>query len=91
MTGSRGEALTLLLLLSLVLSGPAGAARFSGRQADDPDAGERRVVPAQLPGTWRNGMFLSTSGSLGRPSTRSPMMLRWIWLVPPPMDVKKAR
>jgi hypothetical protein len=22
-------------------------------------------------------------GSLGRPSTRSPTMFRWIWLVPP--------
>ena len=26
-----------------------------------------------------------TLGSLGRPSTRSPTMLRWIWLVPPQM------
>ena len=29
---------------------------------------------------WSAGL-----GSLGRPSTRSPTMLRWIWLVPPQM------
>ena len=29
--------------------------------------------------------ILSTAGSLGRPRTRSPMMLRWISLVPPAM------
>jgi DNA-binding SARP family transcriptional activator/energy-coupling factor transporter ATP-binding protein EcfA2 len=31
----------------------------------------------------RNGVFLSGPGSFGRPSTRSPMMLRWISSVPP--------
>ena len=35
-------------------------------------------------------MFRSTSGSLGMPSTRSAMMLRWIWSVPPPIEVKYA-
>jgi hypothetical protein len=33
-------------------------------------------------------MSRSTSGSFGKPSTRSPMMLRWIWSVPPPIEVK---
>src|SRR5262249_49112099 len=31
----------------------------------------------------RNGTSLETSGSLGSPSTRSPMIVRWIWSVPP--------
>ena len=30
-----------------------------------------------------DGDGYSGRGSLGRPSTRSPVMLRWIWLVPP--------
>ena len=34
----------------------------------------------------RNGSSLSTWGSLGRSSTRSPMMLCWISSVPPAMD-----
>ena len=31
----------------------------------------------------RNGVSFGGPGSLARPSTRSPMMLRWIWSVPP--------
>src|SRR4051794_34045453 len=31
-------------------------------------------------GVWGHGFTL---GSGGRPRTRSPMMLRWIWLEPP--------
>ena len=34
-------------------------------------------------GNSENGVTRSLLGSLGRPSTRSPMMLRWIWSVPP--------
>ena len=32
---------------------------------------------------WLNGTSRSTRGSAGRPSTRSPMMLRWISSEPP--------
>src|SRR6185312_16342187 len=35
--------------------------------------------------SWLNGVLRSTPGSLDRPRTRSPMMLRWISLVPPAM------
>ena len=34
-------------------------------------------------GSSEKGVVLSLLGSLGRPSTRSPMMLRWTWSVPP--------
>ena len=56
----------------------------------------RRVVRRRGPGvgltarsaqpffnSCENGTSLSLPGSLGSPSTRSPMMLRWIWSVPP--------
>jgi hypothetical protein len=48
----------------------------------------RLDTPFQPLRTCRNGMLRSTSISLGKPSTRSLMMLRWIWSVPPPIDVK---
>ena len=45
------------------------------------------VVPGRpAPRTRTAGMLdwtYSGRGSFGRPSTRSPTMLRWIWLVPP--------
>jgi methylated-DNA-[protein]-cysteine S-methyltransferase len=54
----------------------------------------REPDPVTEPARSRNGNYwflgrsakravLSLLGSLGRPSTRSPMMLRWIWSVPP--------
>ena len=39
----------------------------------------------QAPARSRNATSLSTRGSRGRPSTRSPITLRWICSVPPPM------
>ena len=36
---------------------------------------------------WLKGTSFSGSGSLGSPSTRSAMMLRWISEVPPAMEV----
>ena len=36
--------------------------------------------------TSRNGMPRSTAGSRGRPSTRSPTLLRWISFVPPAIE-----
>ena len=41
--------------------------------------------PGQDPGSSRNATVLSTRGSPGSPSTRSPITLRWICSVPPPM------
>ena len=41
-------------------------------------------------GESRNGTFLSTAGSPGRPSTRSPITLRWICSVPPPSGCSTA-
>ena len=38
---------------------------------------------ARAPATSRNASPLFGSGSLGSPSARSPMTLRWIWSVPP--------
>ena len=46
------------------------------------------IVRLSQCGRSRNGTSRYGSGSLGRPSTRSPTMLRWIWSVPPPIDVK---
>ena len=40
----------------------------------------------ELRATWRKGRSRSEPGSFGRPSTRSPMMLRWISSVPPAID-----
>ena len=37
------------------------------------------------------GTSRSTDGSFGRPSTRSPMMLRWISSVPPAIDWRRHR
>ena len=45
--------------------------------------GRRPPAPQPFLGRSLNGVFLSGPGSLGSPSTRSPMMLRWIWSVPP--------
>ena len=45
----------------------------------------RARAGAQEPGSSRNATVLSTRGSPGRPSTRSPITLRWICSVPPPM------
>ena len=45
-------------------------------------AGERYV------GSSLKGRFLSGRGSPGRPSTRSPTMLRCTWSVPPPMRLR---
>jgi hypothetical protein len=33
----------------------------------------------------------SAEGSFGKPSTRSPTMLRWIWLVPPQMVSERLK
>ena len=42
-------------------------------------------------GTSFQGRSLSVRGSPGRPSTRSPRMLRWISEVPPSMELARAR
>src|SRR5439155_11326248 len=52
---------------------------------EDDSHGTRPSLPVFL-GTSRNGMSRSTCGSLGRPRTCSPMMLRWISSVPPAID-----
>ena len=44
-----------------------------------------RAPGGQDPGSSRNATVLSTRGSPGSPSTRSPITLRWICSVPPPM------
>ena len=49
-----------------------------------------RSCPCRTSADSRNGTFLSTRGSPGNPSTRSPMMLRWIWSVPPPIEIMYA-
>ena len=41
------------------------------------------IVGQAFLGSSENGVFFVSPGSLGRPRTRSPMMLRWIWSVPP--------
>ena len=46
-------------------------------------AGRRAASGSGGRGSWDQGTSLSTRGSGGRPSTRSAMMLRWIWSVPP--------
>ena len=46
---------------------------------------EARLKRLQAPASSRNATSLSTRGSPGRPSTRSPITLRWICSVPPPM------
>src|SRR6056297_147095 len=38
-----------------------------------------------------NQVSVGGLGSLGRPSTRSPTMLRWIWLVPPQMVSEREK
>ena len=50
------------------------------------------TTPAgQLRGTSYQGSSLSVRGSPGRPSTRSPMMLRWISDVPPSIELARDR
>ncbi len=61
---------------------PSNVARRRRLTAD----AHRHLSP--LTRTSRNGSSRSTSGSRGSPRIRSPMMLRWIWSVPPPIDVK---
>ena len=39
----------------------------------------------QFRGIWLHGVSGSNPGSRGSPSTRSPMMFIWIWVVPPAM------
>ena len=51
----------------------------------------RRPGRAGPAGAGLQGRSLSVRGSPGRPSTRSPMMLRWISLVPPSMELARAR
>src|ERR1019366_468433 len=45
--------------------------------------------PGQLRGTSDHAMSLSMRGSPGRPSTRSPRMLRMISAVPPSMELAR--
>ena len=40
-------------------------------------------LPQPFFSSCENGTSLSLPGSFGSPRTRSPMMLRWIWSVPP--------
>ncbi len=54
----------------------------SARSRADPARSAGDAAQAFL-GSSENGTVLSSFGSLGSPSTRSPMMLRWIWSVPP--------
>ena len=51
----------------------------------------RPVSAGQLRGTSLQGRSLSTRTSPGRPSTRSPRMLRMISEVPPSMELARAR
>src|SRR5690606_32994283 len=65
---------------------PAQARLLKGdNECIDTDALVARA--AQPLRTVRNGTSRSSSTSFGKPSTRSPMMLRWIWSVPPPIEV----
>ena len=68
---------------------PLAGHRLSGSAAGQPLALGSLPTAAAF-GTSRKGRSRSTDGSLGRPRMRSPMMLRWIWSVPPPIEVKKA-
>jgi NAD(P)-dependent dehydrogenase (short-subunit alcohol dehydrogenase family) len=56
----------------------AGSWRGPGRDVDD-------QAPRAARWACAKGTSLSTRGSAGRPSTRSPMMLRWISSEPPAM------
>jgi len=55
------------------------------------DGHGRHRRPPQLRGTSRHATFLSTRGSPGRPSTRSPRMFFMISLVPPSIELARAR
>src|SRR5437762_4288195 len=57
---------------------------FSSNSAEVGGADDQ--VARSLLRTSLNATPMSTAGSLGRPSTRSPMMLRWISSVPPAID-----
>ena len=46
-------------------------------------AGRRSVERADAGAPTLGWDGYSGRGSFGRPRTRSPVMLRWIWLVPP--------
>src|SRR3954453_10905648 len=50
-----------------------------------------RLNSHQPRGTSLHGRSLSTRGSGGSPSTRSPTMLRWISVVPPSMGLARGR
>ena len=50
----------------------------------------RRLPGARTRGADRTGASRSTRGSSGRPSTRSPTMLRWISSVPPRIEIDGA-
>src|SRR3546814_3224333 len=49
---------------------------------------DQRSLPWVPTRRSRNGTSLSARGSRGRPRTRSTLMLRWIWSVPPPMEMR---
>src|SRR4029453_3686145 len=71
----------------LVLEGTAPAAPellllLAEREGHDVSFSSRDCVPTV---SARNGTSFDRSRSAGSPSTRSPMMLRWIWSVPPYM------
>ena len=66
---------------------------LGGRQRASADGGRRQPTePDQFcesRTTSRNGLERSNDGSRGSPSTRSPMVLRCIWAVPPAMAMKR--
>src|SRR5690606_34962412 len=70
----------------------AGDTEALGGQYDAGRRGYAEQLAARGAHRWvptfssENGTALSTRGSPGRPSTRSPMMLRWIWSDPPAME-----
>ncbi len=72
-------------------AGPVGGRRRrplrssvrSASRATPAESGDQRT--GTIASTAENGRSLSTRGSAGSPSTRSPMMLRWISSEPPAM------
>ena len=74
-----------------LLEAPAGRRRADPRPGgggDDHHLADQQPVAGGRGGRWRwvKGFLQAHEppfGSGGRPSTRSPMMLRWIWLEPP--------
>ena len=59
------------------------SSRRGGERATPAERGDQRA--GTIASTAENGTSLSTRGSGGSPSTRSPMMLRWISSEPPAM------